>query len=84
MDPKHVHEQLNRLQSEIDDLPVESGERAKLHALVEDIDRELGSGPSEPPPAVPTSRTRPSTPSTPKTTWDPRSGCATTSDASSP
>ncbi|MAK43212.1 MULTISPECIES: DUF4404 family protein [Spongiibacter] len=45
MDPKHVHEQLNRLQSEIDDLPVESGERAKLHALVEDIDRELGSGP---------------------------------------
>ncbi|WP_372863865.1 DUF4404 family protein [Spongiibacter sp.] len=45
MDPKHLHEQLTRLQSEIDDLPVDQGERAKLHALVDDIDRELGSGP---------------------------------------
>ncbi|CAA0092812.1 Uncharacterised protein [Zhongshania aliphaticivorans] len=45
MDPKHLHEQLNQLQIEIDELAVDDGNRAKLHALVDDIDRELGSGP---------------------------------------
>lgn len=45
MDLKHLHEQLTRLQSEIDNLPVDSEEHAKLHALIDDIDRELGSGP---------------------------------------
>lgn len=45
MDLKHLHDQLTRLQSEIDSLPVASEEHAKLHALIDDIDRELGSGP---------------------------------------
>jgi ParB-like chromosome segregation protein Spo0J len=45
MDPKHLHEQLQQLQKEIDVLPVDDENRAKLHALVEDIDRELGCGP---------------------------------------
>jgi hypothetical protein len=43
MDSKHLHEQLHHLQTEIDGLPVQEGERAKLLALVEDIDRELGA-----------------------------------------
>lgn len=46
MDTKHLHQQLRRLQSEIDDLTMQGEDRAKLHALVDDIDRELGSGPS--------------------------------------
>ncbi|POP53307.1 DUF4404 family protein [Zhongshania marina] len=45
MDPKHLHEQLKQLQIEIDALAVDDGNRAKLHALVDDIDRELGVGP---------------------------------------
>jgi len=45
MDLKPLHDQLNRLQTEIDSLPVGSDEHAKLHALIDDIDRELGSGP---------------------------------------
>ncbi|MFT5889633.1 MAG: hypothetical protein ACI9BO_002461 [Zhongshania sp.] len=45
MDPKQLHEQLQRLQSEIDGLTVNDDNRAKLHALVDDIDRELGTGP---------------------------------------
>lgn len=44
MDPKHLHEQLQRLQSEVDSLAVNDENRAKLHALIDDIDRELGSG----------------------------------------
>lgn len=45
MDPKQIHQQLGKLQAEIDALPVDDGNRAKLHALVDDIDRELGVGP---------------------------------------
>ena len=45
MDPKHLHEQLKQLQIEIDAIAVDDGNRAKLHALVDDIDRELGVGP---------------------------------------
>jgi hypothetical protein len=45
MDPKQLHEHLQRLQTEIDGLSVNSENRAKLHALVDDIDRELGVGP---------------------------------------
>jgi len=45
MDPKQLHEQLQRLQTEIDGLAVDQDNRAKLHALVDDIDRELGVGP---------------------------------------
>ncbi|MBQ0759094.1 MAG: DUF4404 family protein [Gammaproteobacteria bacterium] len=45
MDPKHLHEQLKQLQIEIDALAVDDGNRSKLHALVDDIDRELGVGP---------------------------------------
>lgn len=45
MDPKHLHEQLQRLQSEIDSMQLDAEHNAKLHALVDDIDRELGSGP---------------------------------------
>lgn len=45
MDTKHLHEQLKRLQSEIDEQAMQGESRAKLHALVDDIDRELGSGP---------------------------------------
>jgi hypothetical protein len=45
MDPKQLHEQLQRLQLEIEGLTVNEDNRAKLHALVDDIDRELGTGP---------------------------------------
>ncbi|QQD17594.1 DUF4404 family protein [Spongiibacter nanhainus] len=45
MDTKHLHEQLKQLQLEIDEQAMEGKSRAKLHALVDDIDRELGSGP---------------------------------------
>jgi len=45
MDTKHLHEQLKQLQLEIDEQAMEGTSRAKLHALVDDIDRELGSGP---------------------------------------
>ena len=45
MDPKQLHEQLLRLQTEIDGLDVDQDNRSKLHALVDDIDRELGVGP---------------------------------------
>ena len=45
MDPKHLHEQLVTLQKEIDVLAVNDANRAKLHALLDDIDRELGTGP---------------------------------------
>lgn len=45
MDPKQLHDQLNQLQKEIDVLTIDGGSRAKLHALVDDIDRELGCGP---------------------------------------
>lgn len=44
MEAKQLHEQLQRLQSEIDELSLAPGEQDKLHALVDDIDRELGSG----------------------------------------
>ena len=45
MDPKHLHEQLQRLQTEIDGMHLDAEHNAKLHALLDDIDRELGSGP---------------------------------------
>lgn len=44
MEAKQLHEQLQRLQSEIDGLTLAPGKQEKLHALVDDIDRELGSG----------------------------------------
>lgn len=45
MDPKHLHEQLQRLQTEVDTLSADDENRAKLHALIDDIDRELGTSP---------------------------------------
>ena len=45
MDPKHLHQQLQHLQNEIDGLSVDDENRAKLHALIDDIDRELGVSP---------------------------------------
>lgn len=45
MDPKHLHEQLQHLQQQVDSLSADDENRAKLHALIDDIDRELGSGP---------------------------------------
>ncbi|AKH69041.1 protein of unknown function (DUF4404) [Spongiibacter sp. IMCC21906] len=45
MDPKQLHEQLQRLQTEVDTLSANDENRAKLHALIDDIDRELGTSP---------------------------------------
>lgn len=41
MPVKHLREQLQTLQSEIDNLPVAGEQRDKLHHLVSDIDSEL-------------------------------------------
>ncbi len=41
MSAKHLREQLNKLQKEIESLPVDHDQRDKLHALVGDIGSEL-------------------------------------------